>query len=92
MCIRDRAIDAAIGGAGVVLGRVSLATRALEAGRLVAPFEVGLISEAQFRFICPPGNEKRPHIAAFEAWVLEEIQTSKRFADGRRLVRAGDSL
>ena len=88
----DHAIDAAIAGAGVVLGRVSLATRALEAGRLVAPFEVGLISEAQFRFICPPGNEKRPHIAAFEAWVLEEIQTSKRFADGRRLVRAGDLL
>jgi LysR family glycine cleavage system transcriptional activator len=88
----DHAIDAAIAGAGVVLGRVSLATRALEAGRLVAPFEVGLISEAQFRFICPPGNEKRPHISAFEAWVLEEIQTSKRFADGRRLVRAGDLL
>ena len=88
----DHAIDAAIAGAGVVLGRVSLATRALEAGRLVAPFEVGLISEAQFRFICPPGNEKRPHVAAFEAWVLEEIQTSKRFADGRRLVRAGDLL
>ncbi|MEJ8561741.1 transcriptional regulator GcvA [Yoonia sp. GPGPB17] len=88
----DHAIDAAIAGAGVVLGRVSLATRALEAGRLVAPFEVGLISEAQFRFICPQGSEERPHIAAFEAWVLEEIQTSKKFAEGRRLVRASELL
>ena len=88
----DHAIDAAIAGAGVVLGRVSLATRALEANRLVAPFEVGLISDAQFRFICPYGHEKRPHIAAFETWVLEEIQTSKRFADGRRLLHAVDLL
>ncbi|WP_375254271.1 transcriptional regulator GcvA [Yoonia sp.] len=88
----DHALDAAIAGAGVVMGRVSLATRALEAGRLVAPFEVGLISEAQFRFICPKGNEKRPHIAAFEAWVMEEIKTSTKFADGRRLVHARDLL
>jgi LysR family glycine cleavage system transcriptional activator len=86
----DHAIDAAIAGAGVVLGRVSLATRALESRRLVAPFALGLISEAQFRFICPQGNEKRPHIAAFEAWVLEQIQTSTKFADGRRLVHATD--
>lgn len=86
----DHAIDAAIAGAGVVLGRVSLATRALESGRLVAPFALGLISESQFRFICPLGNEKRPHIAAFEAWVLEQIQTSTKFEDGRRLVHARD--
>ena len=88
----DHALDAAIAGAGVVMGRVSLATRALEAGRLVAPFEVGLISDAQFRFICPEGNEKRPHIAAFEAWVMEEIKTSTKFADGRRLIHARDLL
>ncbi len=88
----DHALDAAIAGAGVVLGRVSLATRALEAGRLVAPFEVGLISDAQFRFICPRGSEKRPHIAAFEAWVMDEIKSSQGFAAGRRLIRASDLL
>lgn len=88
----DHAIDAATAGAGVVLGRVSLATRALEAGQLVAPFAVGLISGAQFRFICPNGHETRPHVAAFEAWVLDEIQTSRKFADGRHLVHAGDLL
>ena len=86
----DHALDAAIAGAGVVLGRVLLATRALEAGQLVAPFELGLISEAQFRFICPQGNEKRSHIAAFEAWLLDEIQTSTKFVDGRRLIDARD--
>ncbi len=86
----DHALDAAIAGAGVVMGRVSLATRALEAGRLVAPFETGLLSEAQFRFVCPLGHEKRPHIAAFEAWVMQEIQTSTKFSEGRRLIHAGD--
>ena len=86
----DHALDAAIAGAGVVLGRVSLATRALESGRLVAPFPLGLISEAQFRFICPLGHEKRPHIAAFEAWVLHEIERSEKFLEGRRLVNARD--
>jgi LysR family glycine cleavage system transcriptional activator len=86
----DHALDAAIAGAGVVMGRVSLATKALEAGHLVAPFEVGIISEARFRFICPQGHEKRPHIAAFEAWVLNEIQTSKKFVEGRRLIDPRD--
>ncbi len=82
----DHALDAAISGAGVVLGRVSLATRALEQGRLVAPFEVGLITQSQFRFVCPSGHEDRPHVAAFEAWVFEEIKASRAFEDGRRLI------
>ena len=88
----DHALDAAMAGAGVVLGRVSLATRALDGGRLVAPFEVGLLSEAQFRFICPMGNEKRPHIAAVEAWVEKEIQSSHKYEEGRRLVNAIDLI
>jgi LysR family glycine cleavage system transcriptional activator len=88
----DHALDAAIAGAGVVLGRVSLATRALDAGRLVAPFEIGLVAESQFRFICPIGSEKRPHIAAFEAWVLEEIETSHKYEEGRKLVNAIDLI
>ncbi len=86
----DHALDAAISGVGVVLGRVSLATRALEAGRLVAPFALGLVADAQFRFICPKGSETRPQVAAFEAWVLEEIQTSLKFEEGRRFVQSRD--
>ncbi len=86
----DHALDAAISGVGVALGRISLATRALETGRLVAPFELGIVADAQFRFICPKGTETRPHVAAFEAWVLAEIQSSKRFEEGRRFVHSGD--
>lgn len=86
----DHALDAAISGAGVVLGRVSLATRALESGQLVAPFQTGLIADAQFRLICPKGSETRPHVAAFEAWVMREIETSRVFEAGRTLVHARD--
>lgn len=86
----DHALDAAMSGAGVVLGRVSLAARAIEAGRLVAPFQLGIVVEPKFRFVCPKGNETRPKIAAFHDWVLEEIGRSNKFRDGRDLVNAAD--
>ena len=84
----DHALDAAISGAGVVLGRVSLATRALEQGRLVAPFKTGLLTQAQFRFICPDGTQTRPHVRAFKNWIFSEIQASRVFEEGRDLVDA----
>ncbi len=84
----DHALDAAMSGAGAVLGRITLATRALESGRLVAPFDVGIIADAQFRLVCPMGHEKRPHIKAFHDWVMNEIAASRKFEDGRRLIRA----
>jgi len=85
----DHALDAAMSGAGVVLGRVSLATRALEAGRLVAPFSLGLITKAKFRFVCQNGNENRPNILAFRHWVFKEIAASRAFEAGRNLVKVG---
>ena len=86
----DHALDAAIAGAGVVLGRVSLAARALTSGRLVAPFDLGLITPAQFQFVCPQGNETRPKVKALHDWLLDEINTSKSFAEGRTLLHAAD--
>lgn len=86
----DHALDAAMSGAGVVLGRVSLAARAMEAGRLVAPFKLGIVVEPKFRFICPKGHETRPKIAAFHDWVLEEIGRSGKFRDGRKMVMAAE--
>ncbi|MBU2994139.1 transcriptional regulator GcvA [Octadecabacter sp. 1_MG-2023] len=82
----DHALDAALSGVGVVLGRVSLATRALERGQLVAPFRLGLVPPAHFRFVCPLGTEKRPHVAAFRSWIKDEIQSSKAFEGARDLV------
>ncbi|WP_411889380.1 transcriptional regulator GcvA [Yoonia sp. SDW83-1] len=86
----DHALDVAMTGAGVVLARVSLATRALETGRLVAPFDLGIVADAQFRFVCPKGNETRPHIKAFHDWMMDEIKASRKYEEGRRLVMASD--
>ncbi len=86
----DHALDAAMAGAGVVLGRVSLATRALQSGRLVAPFDFGIILRPQFRFVCPKGTETRPQVAAFESWVTGEISASETLSKGWTLIHADD--
>ncbi len=86
----DHAIDAAVSGAGVVLARVSLATQALETGQLVAPFEVGLVCDAHFRFICPQGGEIRPNIAAFHRWIKDKMRASEVFEQNRIFVDSKD--
>jgi LysR family glycine cleavage system transcriptional activator len=69
----DHALSAAAEGSAVVLGRISLAEPELRAGRLVAPFDLALDPEAHYRFVCPKGAESRPAMAAFRAWLREEI-------------------
>ncbi|MEM7694716.1 MAG: transcriptional regulator GcvA [Pseudomonadota bacterium] len=65
----DHAIDAALEGVGVTLGRLSLATHALQTGALVAPFPLVLSVKAQYRVVCPRGEEVRPAVAAFRAFL-----------------------
>lgn len=71
----DHAIDLALEGGGVVLGRGSIAERALKDGRLIAPFKPTLNIGGQYRFVCPLGAENRPTIARFRAWVMEELES-----------------
>ncbi|MEQ9694206.1 transcriptional regulator GcvA [Shimia sp. SDUM112013] len=69
----DHAVDAALAGAGVVLGRRALVVKDLKEGRLVAPFPQAIGLQARFRFLCREGEENRPHIAAFRQWILDEV-------------------
>lgn len=69
----DHAIDAALAGVGIVMGRRALVIKDLAEGRLVAPFPTALDTGARFSFLCLKGMEKRPQIAAFRDWILEEI-------------------
>ena len=69
----DHAIDAALSGAGVVLGRSTLVAQDLASGRLVAPFDIAIKPQARFRLLCRPGAEERPAIAQFRDWVLGEM-------------------
>lgn len=70
----EHSIDAACAGVGVLLGRRPLLIKDVLDGRLVTPFKIAIETEARFSFLCLPGAEKRPQIAAFKNWYLAEIE------------------
>lgn len=76
----DHAVDAALTGIGVALGRRALVIKDLAEGRLVAPFGKVLATGARFRFLCPEGAETRPQVAAFREWMLREIDKTAHVA------------
>lgn len=82
----DHAVDMALEGTGVVLGRASLCDRYLSSGRLVAPFKLSIATEAHYRFICPEGTETRPGIARFRAWMEAEMIATRAIATNREIV------
>ena len=69
----DHALQAAIQGQGVVLGRLSLAGTELAAGRLVRPFGDALPTEFGYYLVHPDIKPLPPKVAAFRSWVLKEI-------------------
>ena len=84
----DHALDAAIAGAGVALGRITLAERDLREGRLVMPFALSLTTEAQYRVVCVAGQETRPQLRAFLDWISAETAPLAGFRDGRHFLSA----
>ncbi|MEM6308237.1 MAG: LysR substrate-binding domain-containing protein, partial [Pseudomonadota bacterium] len=78
----DHAVDAALAGVGVVLGRRSMVVKDLAEGRLVAPFATALNTGARFRFLCAEGYENRPAIRAFRDWIVSEIDDLEHITDG----------
>ncbi len=74
----DHGIDAAVEGAGVVLGRLVLAAADLRSGRLVAPLGGALPIDLGFFFVCPQPALRRPAVSAFRDWLLEEVQCYQR--------------
>lgn len=82
----DHALDAALAGVGVVLGRRALVVKDLADGRLVAPFKTALQTGARFRFLCAKGAENRPHVAAFRDWIVAEIDKMQHITDKMTLI------
>ena len=68
----DHGLDAAIDGAGIVLGRLSLAMRDIRSGRLVAPFDTYVKASAGFHFVVPETSLELPHVATFREWLRAE--------------------
>lgn len=67
------ALEAAIAGQGVALGRTTLVRRDIAEGRLVRPFALELESGLAYWLLTPRGRPPAPAVRAFRAWLLDEI-------------------
>jgi len=77
----DHALDAALAGVGVTLGRRAFVVKDILEGRLAAPYNVAVDTGARFTFLCPAGHENRPQISAFREWMLTEIDKTRSVTD-----------
>ena len=65
-------VQAAVSGAGVILGRSVLVADALADGSLVRPFDISLPTNYAYYVVAPEAMVERPKVAAFRAWLLAE--------------------
>jgi LysR family glycine cleavage system transcriptional activator len=69
------AIEAAIRGEGVALGRSALVAEDIAAGRLLAPFpEIRIKAERCYYLVYRAGNQDHPKVRALRDWLADEIQ------------------
>jgi LysR family transcriptional regulator, glycine cleavage system transcriptional activator len=71
--VADHAQDAAVAGAGVVLGRTVLAQGDIDSGRLVIPFDLKLKANFSFYVVTHKSRSNSPMIRGFLDWLQEEI-------------------
>ncbi len=74
----SNAIQAAIDGRGVALGRTALVGDDLLAGRLVRPFEQAIPADIAYWIVCPKETAGRAKIIAFRDWLLAEAEALRQ--------------
>jgi LysR family glycine cleavage system transcriptional activator len=67
------ALQAAMDGLGVALGRSRLVEADIAAGRLVMPFDVVLPSDAGFYIVAPEETAELPKITLFREWLIRSV-------------------
>jgi LysR family glycine cleavage system transcriptional activator len=67
------AIQAAVEGLGVALGRTRFVEADIEAGRLVVPFDMVLPADAGFYIVAPEATADLPKIALFRDWLIGSV-------------------
>ncbi|MEL6922159.1 MAG: transcriptional regulator GcvA [Pseudomonadota bacterium] len=73
----DHALEAAVDGAGIVLGRMTLAARDIKAGRLIAPFDLVMPARSGFFFCCLPEMRDVHKVRVFHDFIYEEINAER---------------
>lgn len=71
------AVESAVQGEGVVLGRTMLVAADLAAGRLVRPFAHALKSVSSFYVVYPPDAIRQRKVKAFRDWLFAEMTPSQ---------------
>lgn len=77
------ALDAAVRGQGVALGRGALVVGELKAGTLVRPFEKTVESAAPYCLLRPSGRSARPAVGLLRDWLMAE---SARFLEAEKQI------
>ncbi len=67
------ALQAAVDGVGVALGRGRLVDADIAAGRLIVPFDVVLPADAGYYIVSPEETADTPKIALFRDWLLRSV-------------------
>jgi LysR family glycine cleavage system transcriptional activator len=65
-------IEAAVGGRGVALAKRALAQADLDAGRLIAPFQIATAVDFAYYLVHPKTKSRLPQVKAFVAWITAE--------------------
>jgi LysR family glycine cleavage system transcriptional activator len=68
------AVQAAVQGEGIVLGRSALIADDLQEGRLVRLFNLSLPSDLAYYVVYPPQSLARPKVRAFRDWLFAEAR------------------
>lgn len=71
-------IQAALSGQGVALASKALALEHLEAGRLIRPFELSLLTDFAYYLVCTRSRAAEPDLVAFREWVISESRRVPR--------------
>jgi LysR family transcriptional regulator, glycine cleavage system transcriptional activator len=69
------AVEAAVKGEGVALGRTMLVADDLAAGRLVRPFEHTVKAASSFYVVYPPESTRQRKVRVFKDWLYSETAT-----------------
>ena len=76
----DQALDAAVHGVGMALGRRTLAHDDILSGRLVCPFGPELPLGRRWQVVKPRAGSKSPYVDIFESWLVEELTETLEMA------------
>lgn len=67
------AVEAAVQGEGVLLGRSALVASDLASGRLIRPFDLALKSRWSYYVVYPEGALRHKPVRAFRDWLFSEV-------------------